>query len=79
MKVSFLTTIDNPYDPCDQFDQWYAFDMEKGYDTCGYLDKIAHTAPDLSNSDNRYYVESAIDEIVKFNVRGIYKKVVKDV
>lgn len=79
MKVAFLTTIDNPYDPYDQFDQWFAYDTEKGYNTCGYLDKIANTAADLSNADNRQAVEEAIDEIVKFNVNGMFKKVIKDV
>ena len=79
MKVSFLTTIDNPYDPCDQFDQWFAYDTEKGYNTCGYLANIARTSPDASVADNQFAVEAAIDEIVAFNPTGWFKKIVKEI
>ena len=44
MNDYMLTTIDNPYDPFTQWDDWYKFDMVKGYDTCGYLARLAtHT------------------------------------
>ena len=79
MKIAYLTTIDNPYDPHDQFDQWFAYDTEKGYNTCGYLAKIAMTSPDSSEADNQFAVESAIDEIVALNISGNYKKIVKEI
>lgn len=72
-----LTTEDNPYDPFTQFDDWYAFDERKGYHTCGYLERIAKTAPDLSPADEVYAINLAIDEILKYNILGIYKKVSK--
>ncbi len=28
-----LTTVDNPYDPFTQWDEWYAYDEGKGYAT----------------------------------------------
>ena len=34
MAKCALTTVDNPYNPFDQFDSWYQFDMDKGYGTC---------------------------------------------
>lgn len=78
MADSMLTTIDNPYDPFTQFDEWYAFDESKGYHTCGYLARIAKTSDELSEKDEALAIESAIDEIVKLNILGIYKKVTKE-
>lgn len=70
-----LTTIDNPYNPFDDFDQWYMYDMEKGYDTCGYLSRIARTSDQLSDTENEEEVERAIDEIIKYDFLDIYKRV----
>ena len=58
-----LTTFDNPYNPFEQFSDWFLFDVEKGYNTCAYLDRIAHTS------------ERAIDEIIRYDFMNIYKKV----
>lgn len=70
-----LTTIDNPYDPFAQFDAWYQFDEGKGYHSCAYLARIAHTSDQLSGAENDAEVERAIDDIIKYNPLGIYKKV----
>ena len=78
-KVSMLTTVDNPFDPFNQFDEWLAFDHEKGYMTCEYLGRIAKTSSDLGEMDQKFAVDAAIDEIVKLNVLGIYKKVTREV
>lgn len=75
MEDFALTTTDNPYNPFTQFDQWYAFDEQKGYHTCAYLGRIARTSPELSEVDESNAIEDAIDEIVELNVLGIYKKV----
>lgn len=72
-----LTTVDNPYDPFTNFDEWYEFDRLKGYDTCGYLARIAKTSSKLSDELNQLAVNDAIDEICRYNWRGIYRKVEK--
>ena len=79
MKVSMLTTIDNPYDPFTQFDDWFAFDTQQGYNSCDYLGKLVYSSSELSALDQNIAVESAIDRIVKLNVLGIYKKVTKEI
>ena len=76
MRSVFLTTSDNPYSPKDQFDEWYSFDTQKGYNSCAYLARIAKTSEILSDSENERIIEEAIDEIVKFNLTGNYKKLV---
>lgn len=78
MRQVALTTIDNPYDPIDQFDDWYAFDLSKGYNCCEYVGALALTSSELSYLDQSIAVERAIDQIVKLNVLGIFKKVVKE-
>lgn len=74
---AYLTTVDNPYDPCDEFDRWFAFDTEKGYNSCGLLERIANTSDDLSPEDNRIEINSAVDQIVLNDPSCLYKKVVK--
>jgi hypothetical protein len=74
-KEAMLTTIDNPFDPFTQFDEWYEFDVSKGYNSCSYLARIAKTSNELSELDNSIAIDQAIDEIVSLNVLGIYKKV----
>ena len=70
-----LTTFDNPYDPFEQFSEWFLFDVEKGYNTCAYLDRIAHTSDQLSEEENDREIERAIDEIIDYDYAGIYLKV----
>lgn len=72
-----LTTIDNPFNPFEQFASWFLFDEEKGYHTCAYLGRIARTSDQLSEEENELENERAIDEIVKYDFRNIYKKVMK--
>lgn len=76
MKAVALTTIDNPFDPIAQFDEWKAFDEAKGYNSCAYLARIVRTSDELSEADEALAIEQAIDEIVKLNILGIYRKVV---
>ncbi len=75
---SMLTTVDNPFNPFTQFDDWYSFDEQKGYHTTSYLARIAKTSCDLSELDYSQAVEDAINEIIEENVLGIYRKYNKD-
>lgn len=70
-----LTTVDNPFDPFTQFSQWFAFDTDKGYNSCSYLDRVARTSDQLSETENSEEIERAIDEIIKYDFRNIYKKI----
>lgn len=72
-----LTTFDNPYDPFKQFNSWFLFDVEKGYNSCGYLARIARTTDQMSDAENEEEIERAIDEIIKYDFMNIYKKVRK--
>lgn len=77
MKVNevFITTNDNPYNPFTQFDDWFMFDIEKGYYTCSYLARIAIIADDMTQKEEDAEIERAIDEIIEYNPLKVYKKV----
>ena len=70
-----LTTFDNPFDPFEQFTSWFMFDVEKGYNSCAYLGRIAKTSEQFSEEENKEEIEKAIDEIIKYDFMNIYKKV----
>ena len=70
-----LTTIDNPFNPFEDFDSWLQFDIEKGYYSCSYLARIAKTSDQLSDYENNLEIERAIDEIIEYDFLNIYKKV----
>lgn len=72
-----LTTIDNPYDPFEQFTSWFLFDEEKGYHTTSYLGRVAMTSSQLSDEENNAEIERAIDEIIKYDFQNIYRKVAR--
>lgn len=74
--VSALTTVDNPYNPFQDFDHWFLYDIVSGYNSCGYLARIATTSDQLTDEENLKEIDRAIDEIVKLNPK-LYKKVTK--
>lgn len=75
MDQVMLTTTDNPYNPFEEFDEWVSFDEQQGYYTLGYLARIVKSSPTLPDEMVSYHIREAIDEIVKLNLLGIYKKV----
>lgn len=76
MRRVALTTIDNPYDPFNDFIHWFLFDVTNGYNSSDYLSRIARTSYELSDEENEIEIERAIDEIIKYDLMNIYKKVV---
>ena len=79
MNVSMLTTVDNPFDPFDAYDEWLAYDLRMGHNTNGFLSRIAVTSLDLSLPDQYVALNDAIDEIVRVNVSGLYRKITREV
>lgn len=78
MRVAMLTTVDNPFDPFDQYDEWFAYDARLGYDTGSVVARLTLWSEDLSLADQLEADERAIDELVKTNVTGVYRKVVRE-
>jgi hypothetical protein len=75
MEVHMLTTVDNPFDPFTQFKEWFAFDEVQGHHTSSFLARVVRSSDSLSDADQSLAIETAIDEIVRENVSGLYRKV----
>lgn len=75
MTVHMLTTIDNPYNPFIQFDEWMRFDESSGYYTTQFLARLTLSSGDLSDADQSRAIEHAIDEAVRENITGMYRKI----
>ena len=76
--AKMLTTTDNPFNPSTEWAEWFAFDVEKGYNSCAYLARIARTSDELSDEENELAIDSAIDEICELNASGMHSFIVID-
>jgi hypothetical protein len=78
MTEYMLTTVDNPYNPFTEWDEWYAFDLRSGYHTPSFLARLVNDSDELSEADEHLAIKLAIDEAVRENVLGMYKKVSRE-
>lgn len=60
----FPTTIDNPFHPLNEFDDWLAFDRRKGYNTLEKLDKFYKTSDLISDSLDEFLYEDALNKFL---------------
>lgn len=70
-----LTTIDNPYNPFDEFDRWLQFDTSKGYNTCALLARVSTSSNELSDSDESNEIENAMNAIIVYDPSQKFKKI----
>lgn len=75
MVEYMLTTVDNPFNPFTEWDEWFQFDTHQGYFTPAFLARIVKLSPDLPEVEQAFIIEQAIDEIIKENVSGMWRKV----
>lgn len=71
---SYITTIDNPYSPIDDFTRWWIFDISHGYNSCAYLARLAKTSSELPEIENKLEVLKAINSILKWDEQKVWKK-----
>ena len=70
--VSRLTTKDNPFDPFNQFDEWFQFDVSHNYNCCGLIDRIAKVSDEMTPKEYNEAIAAAIAEIIQFDPLDIY-------
>ena len=59
-----LSTKDNPFNPFTQWDDWYFYDLSKGYNTCERLARLAITADQLPDEVNESEIIYAMDQLI---------------
>ena len=69
-KMVRVTTADNPFNPFTEWDEWYFYDLSKGYSTCERLDRLSNTSSQLSDELNNEELEQAIDKLVEIGAVG---------
>ena len=73
-----LTTVDNPYNPFTQWDLWLNFDLNKGYNSCQYLDRVSDVSEGFTELEATRELNRAISWIVANDPFKIYRKVTAD-
>lgn len=72
-----LTTVDNPFNPHTHYNEWASYDQQLGYHCNAYLARIVMSSDEMSDNDMILANNRAIDEILEFDVLGIYRKIRK--
>ena len=73
-----ISTIDNPYDPFEDFTSWFMFDIEKGYYTSSKLARLSKTTDDMTELEELEENERVIDRLIEIDPLDIYIKIVKE-
>ncbi len=76
-RIVAITTIDNPYDPIDDFEHWFQFDVDKGYYTSSSIARLINNKSGLTQEEIEIDTEKAIDRLIELDPLCIYKKIVK--
>ena len=79
MKISALTTKDNPYSYFDERDEWEAYENYTGNRATRMIGRFAKTSDDLSVEENQLETDRAIEEIIKYDPENIFIKETKEI
>ena len=77
-KQVTATTIDNPFNPFEDFDSWFMFDIEKGYYTSSKLARLTNLTNDMTEKEENEEVERAVNRLIEIDPLDIYIKVTKE-
>ena len=74
-KGYMLTTLDNPFDPFEDFTQWFMYDCEKGHNTASRLARLVNINSEMTQKEVDEEMERAIDFIMKYDLEDKYIKI----
>lgn len=67
-----ISTIDNPFNPFLDFDNWYAEDIRLGHDTSGLMQRLFVDYPDMSDRDNAIEYARVVRELFQLDPGELY-------
>lgn len=79
LKEVTVTTIDNPFNPFEDFNSWFMFDTEHGYYTSSKLGRLTNLKDNMTQKEENEEVERAVDKLIEIDPLDIYVKVTRDV
>ena len=74
-KGYMLTTLDNPFNPFEDFTSWYMFDCEKEHFTSSRLARLADINSEMTQKEVDEAMDRAMDIIVKYDLEDKYIKI----
>ena len=78
---AMLSTIDNPFNPFEKYDEWKAFDTVYGhncYETLAVLGSFGLLQSRLTKAEFEQHVVNTMNELIENDPLGIYIKVWED-
>lgn len=75
LEQFMLTTVDNPFNPFEDFRSWFLFDIEKGYKCCEIVDRLTNITKEYSERERIVAVNAAIDRFIAIDPYNIYTRV----
>jgi len=76
MAVEYaITTVDNPYDPFDDFSSWFTYDVLHQHNTCDHLARVSYITDSLSESEYNSEIQRAIDSMIENDAENKYRRV----
>ena len=74
---SMLTTIDNPYNPTQEWDKWDMWDKEHGYNTTSLLARLGSVPFDSEDLVVNIAIDRAMKEVIDLDVEEMYVVVLR--
>lgn len=68
-----ITTVDNPFNPFEDFASWYDFDMEKGYCSCERVARLANITDDMTDLEIEAETERATLRLIEIDPLDIFQ------
>lgn len=70
-----ISTFDNPWNPFTNFDEWFAFDHEKGYCSLERVARLYKADATMSEIEQDRAYSAAIDRLIELDILNIFTKV----